>query len=95
MYAEGTKSLRHALGRPHGLRWNALKVFNANNRAAIKAEIERKHPEVKGTRLGAFRHWAKYKVICFNALSEKDRGFYAKLADDWNWFGTTAEEKAA
>ena len=86
--------MKHALGRPHGLRWNALKVFNATNRATIKAEIERAHPSVKGVSNGHFKYWVPFKTKCFNMLSKRDKKFYTELADKWNWFGTTDEEKA-
>ena len=95
MFKEGTKSLRHALGRPHGMRWTALKVFNANNRKLIKREIERKYPEVKKPGGGHFKYWPEVKAKCFNALTADEKQTYQDLAENWNYFGTTPAEKAA
>ena len=93
--AEGTQSIRHAVGRPYGKKWTAIKVFNENNRKIIKAEIERRYPDTKGSGDGHFKYWPEIKAKCFQSLTQEEKQFYADLADTWNWFGATPEVKAA
>ena len=94
-YIEGSKSIRNAIGRPHGKRWTAIKVFVVQNRSIIEREIERAHPDVKKSGGG---HWMRYpeiKAKCFKALTADEKAVYEKMAENWNYFGPPEEEKAA
>ena len=76
--------MRLAIGRPHGYRWTAIKVFTALNMPVVKHEIERNFPLIAKTGKGHFKHYPKYKSICFNALTKKEKGTYDAMAVKWN-----------
>ncbi|VDC03840.1 unnamed protein product, partial [Peniophora sp. CBMAI 1063] len=93
-YNEGSKDMRLAIGRPHGYRSTALKVFTATNMHIVKREIEKAFPAIKKAGEGHFKHYPKYKSKCFNALTKDEKGVYATLAAQWNEDGPSPEVKA-